>query len=125
MDNGNNNNEPSWLGKEKSTRSRSTKQERGLAKKLGGRVTSNSGARFGENDVKTRLFDIEAKTTKSKQYIIKEQELEKMETRASAGRVPVFVIGFEDTGRSYAMIPLSEFISLSDSKDAELLNFMQ
>lgn len=119
------NNLPSWLGKEKPTRKRSDKQEKYLAKVLKGKTTSGSGSVFGENDVKTRLFDIEAKTTQSKQYIIKEAELEKMERRASAGRVPVFVIGFEETGRSYAMIPLSDFISLSDSKDEELTNFMQ
>ena len=118
-------NTPNWLGKEKPTRKRSDKQEKYLAKVLKGRTTSGSGSVFGENDVKTRLFDIEAKTTQSKQYIIKEAELEKMERRASAGRVPVFVIGFEETGRSYAMIPLSDFISLSDSKDEELTNFMQ
>lgn len=40
-------NKPTWLGKEKPTRVNSEKQEKRLAKEMGGRKTANSGARFG------------------------------------------------------------------------------
>ncbi len=105
-------NKPAWLGKEKSTREKSNKQETRLAKTFGGKITSNSGARFGENDVKTPLFDIEAKTTESKQYILKLSELKKMEGRSKFDKTPLFIIEFATDGSEYAVINITELLNL-------------
>ena len=76
-------NKPTWLGKVAPTRKNSQKQENRLAKEFGGRTTANSGATFSENDVKTPDFDIEAKTTKSSQFILKVADLKKMQRKCS------------------------------------------
>jgi len=106
-------NKPKWLGKEKTTRDRSGKQETNLAKKFKGRTTANSGARFGENDVKSDDFEVEAKTTKSRQFILKLEDLHKMERKCRITKKAVFVIQFEDTGEEYALTSLSNFLELS------------
>lgn len=108
-----NSNKPNWLGKENSTRYRSNKQEKDLAKKFGGRTTSNSGARFGENDVKSDKFEVEAKTTKSKQFILKLEDLHKMQRKCRVTKKAVFVIQFEETGEQYALTSLIDFLDLS------------
>ena len=106
-------NKPKWLNKEVSTRQRSDKQEKRLAKQFGGRTTSNSGARFGENDVKTHEFDIEAKTTKSKQFIVKLEDLKKMQRKTRVDKKPLFAINFEETGDEFILISLSDFLEIT------------
>lgn len=68
---------PSWLNREKPTRKRSDKQEKRLAKQMGGVQYAGSGSVFGENDVKTKDFSIEAKTTEKKQYTLKVDDIKK------------------------------------------------
>lgn len=103
---------PKWLNKEQTTRSRSDKQETRLAKKFGGRKTSNSGAKFGENDVKTPDFSIEAKTTKSEQFILKLKELKKMQTKTPFHKKGLFAINFENTGDEFILLSLSDFLEI-------------
>lgn len=103
---------PKWLGKEKTTRYRSTKQENRLAKSFNGRATNNSGATFGENDVKTPEFSIEAKTTKSEQFILKLKELRKMQTRTPIHKKGLFAVNFEKTGDEFILITLSDFLEI-------------
>lgn len=103
---------PSWLGKTKATRVNSEKQEVRLAKEMGGRKTANSGARFGENDVKTPDFDIEAKTTMSAQFILKVADLKKMQRKCSLNRIALFIIEFSEHGEEMVLINKADFFSL-------------
>jgi len=104
---------PKWLGEEKSTRDRSYKQEKRLAKKFGGRPTANSGARFGENDVKTDEYSIEAKTTGKKQFTIKQADLDLMEAKTPVGKIPLFAINFEQSGKEYILLSQNDFLTLT------------
>lgn len=69
------------------TRYYSSRQEKRIAKAIGGKVTANSGAsKFTAGDVKTDLWLIEAKTktTESKSFSIKKEWLEKNKEEAFA-----------------------------------------
>lgn len=105
-------NKPKWLNKEVPTRKKSDKQEKRLAKTFGGKTTAGSGSVFSENDVKTPLFDIEAKTTQSKQFILKLSDLKKMENRSKFTKTPLFIIEFADDKSEYVVIRATEFLNL-------------
>ena len=71
----------------KSTRYYSSKQEKKIAKAVGGRKTSNSGAtKFDKGDISNSQFLIEAKTTTTDKhsFTIKEEWLIKNEEEAFA-----------------------------------------
>lgn len=110
---------PKWLDNlgNEPTRKKSDKQETRLAKEFGGRKTSNSGAKFTENDVTSKSFDIEAKTTKSSQYIMKMSEIEQMERRADKDKIPIFVVEFNQHGREFVIMDKQDFLTLSGTKD--------
>lgn len=101
---------PNWL-KEESTRKQSGKQETKLAKKFNGKKFANSGARFGQNDIYTEHFEIEAKITKHEQYALKVEELKKLRQKTSAGRIPLEIIEFGNT-EQYVVINLSDFLEM-------------
>lgn len=108
---------PKWLdGKPEPTRKASEKQESRIAKELGGRKTANSGASFGENDIKTPDYDIEAKTTKSDQYILKMADINTMERKADKNKIPLFIIEFAKTGREFVLMDKEDFLHLSGNK---------
>ena len=88
------------------TRHRSTKQEKYLAKKLKMKTTVNSGATFNENDLKGVHWEIEAKTTKSKQYILKISDWEKMNRKLKGERDGCMVISFEGSDIELAVVSL-------------------
>lgn len=108
---------PKWFGKEEPTRKASEKQEKRIAKEFKGRKTANSGASFGENDIKTPKFDIEAKTTKSTQYILKMAELRQMERKADKDKIPLFIIEFAQENREFIIISKEDFMGLSGNTD--------
>lgn len=95
---------PKWLQVKETTRSRSKKQESKIAKDLKGRPTLNSGACFGENDVLTDYAEIEAKTTKKESFVLKVSDIEKMNKKCALGKLPIFVIDYETSGHSMAVI---------------------
>lgn len=99
-----------WLNKDKPVRKKSIEQERKFAKKISGKTTSNSGARFSENDVTNEDFSFELKITSAKSYVLKESEIKKMLLRAE-GKIPVFVVEFEN-GLKIATLEFSDFESL-------------
>jgi len=105
--------EPSWLGKKEPTRKASEKQEHRIAKEFGGRKTANSGATYGQNDVKTPLFDIEAKTTKSNQFILRLADIHTMERKSDKDKTPLFIIEFENAGREFVLLDKQDFLSFS------------
>ena len=80
------------------TRERSKKQESRIAKKLRGYTTINSGATFGQNDVITDFCEIEAKTTAH------ESEWVKLKKKCSAKKIPIFVVDFEKSRDSLAIL---------------------
>ena len=86
------------------TRERSKKQESRIAKKLRGYTTINSGATFGQNDVITDFCEIEAKTTAHESYSLKLSEWVKLKKKCSAKKIPTFVVDFEKSRDSLAIL---------------------
>lgn len=101
------------------------KQERVVAKRMGGRTTPASGAlpmRKGDVEILQTLgrnFRLDVKTTSKKQYTIKTSQLLKLENDAFVGEIPGLLIVFAEAGlpkyiESWAVIPearLQELIS--------------
>lgn len=112
METNNNSPRPSWLDKKETTRSRSGKQEKKLSKAFGGKTTCNSGAKFGENDVVTPQFEIEAKTTLGKGYRLTLSELNSIKRKCSFSKIPLQIIAFEETGDSFVILSLDDFKTL-------------
>ncbi len=103
--------EPAWLGKDKkkdSTRGRSDKQEKRLVKQF-----SNSGAKFGENDLRTPELEIEAKTTAKDGYRLTVEEFRKATRKCSSGRTPVMVIEFSEHGEEFIVLRLADFYGMT------------
>lgn len=104
---------PKWAG-QKSTRHISDKQEKIVAKMLNGRKTINSGATLGQNDVETKAFDIEAKITAAKSFIIKESDLTKLRKKTKIGKIPLFLVEFSETGKKYITLDWEDFKTLTE-----------
>lgn len=104
----NKDNRPKWLKNKPEKRDRSVKQEKRMAKDLSGFATINSGATFSQNDVETAAFSIECKTTEKKSYVLKVEEIKKMEVRCPSNKVPLFVIEFEKHGKELAVISMED-----------------
>jgi Holliday junction resolvase len=77
---------------------RAPKQERELAKRLGGKVTPGSGNGTIKGDVRVEgILRVEAKTTKYKSFSVTLSMIEKIEHAAlGAGEAPCIVIEFHD-----------------------------
>ncbi len=103
-----------WLNNEKPKRKKSIAQERKFAKEVKGRVTSNSGATFRENDVKNADFSFELKLTSAKQFTLKVTELKKAFLRAG-NKVPVFVIEFENEF-TVCILEKTDFLRLCENE---------
>lgn len=88
------------------------KQERHLAKTLGGRVTSASGALDEKGDVRLRgIARIEAKCTSNKSFSVDRNMIQKIENASVGhGEIPVVQIEFLGTkgqvADSCAVIPM-------------------
>lgn len=100
---------------------RSHKQERELAGRLGGRVTSASGSKDEKGDARLKgVVRLEAKTTKNKSFSVTLEMVQKIEEAAvMAGEMPVIVIEFND-GRGkrlkeVAVVPTYVLDQLRDS----------
>lgn len=104
---------PKWLGNEQPTRKLSENQEKRLAKDFGGRKTVNSGATFGQNDVITKEFEIEAKTTKSKQFILKISDMAKMFKKCSIDKIALFIVEFSEEKEEFVILRKDDFLSLT------------
>jgi hypothetical protein len=90
---------------------RSKKQEKELAKRVGGYRTTASGAFYVKGDVRRKgVVRIEAKTTKNKSFSVTLDMVDKIEHAAlSCGELPVIVVEFLDSqGRKFkelAVVP--------------------
>ena len=103
---------PKWLNKDIATRHRSKKQETRLSKQFKGRCTSNSGSTFGENDVVSPDFEIEAKTTYNKQYPLKAKEIKAMNDKCRFDKIALFIIEFEKESEEVVVIRTADFLNL-------------
>jgi Holliday junction resolvase len=76
--------------------SRSRKQEREVARRLGGKTTLASGALSEKGDVRLKgVVRIECKTTMAKSFSVTKEMIEKIEHAAlSAGELPAVVVEF-------------------------------
>ena len=77
---------------------RAPKQEREIAKSLGGRLVPASGAGATKGDVRIKgVVRIEAKTTKNKSYALTVETVDKIEMAATGvNEMPVLIIEFND-----------------------------
>ena len=94
-------------GKSKTTRGRSSRQEGWNAKRVKGKVTSNSGAGDEKADVRIKgILRDENKTTRGRSFVLKLAELQKVAGEAEDGEIPVLTVSFEDNLRQqYRVIP--------------------
>lgn len=79
---------------------RSPKQEKELAKRVGGKTVRGSGSGKEKGDVRVhRVCRIEAKTTNKKSFSVTREMIEKIETAAICyGEMPVIIVEFNDNG---------------------------
>lgn len=108
------------MAKRGTTRYFSSKQEKYIAKLIGGRITANSGAsRFNAGDVVTDDWLIECKTTtKPKEsFSIKKEWITKNERERMDLQKPysALVFQFEEDGQNYFVINEKNFKILLDS----------
>ena len=103
---------PKFFTEKETTRSRSGKQEKSLAQEFGMRTTANSGATFGENDLKGKKWEIEAKTTKASQFTLKIKDWAKMEEKLGKNKNGCMIIQFEDHDLQLAVIDLNHIKNL-------------
>lgn len=104
---------PKWA--DKAVRSKSEQREKNLSSLLNGRKTVNSGATFGENDVKTQSLDIEHKYTDKSQFIVKMDTIVKMEEKCPIGKIPVLVIEFAQENRKFALVDLEDLMLMAST----------
>ena len=105
----------------------SSRQEKSIAKKFGGKKISNSGATsFDKGDVKLEDFLIEAKTcvNRKESFSIKSEWLEKInkERFSSRKRFCALVFQFEPDGENYFVIDertFKQFLNLLDKEREE------
>lgn len=82
------------------TRQESDKQEKRLAKDLGGKQRPGSGSVWGyRRDVVTPTILVEAKTTKTNKYSLNLRDLDHLKFQAySDGKIPAYIIEFDRKG---------------------------
>jgi len=99
----------------------SQKQEKTLAKKLGGKVTPGSGAfGFHKGDVKTSLYLIEAKYTDSDEYRLKSATWNKIKNEAySVDKVPLIEICLDQSNEPRNLIIIEPIYLLALLKITE------
>lgn len=104
--------EPKWiteLSEEKSTRYYSNKQEKTLAKKLQGKTTCNSGAKFGQNDVLTSYAEFECKTTAKNSFTVHYEDWEKLCKKCSPEKIPAMQFELQSQKKNFVLVSLEDF----------------
>jgi Holliday junction resolvase len=83
-----------------SSHARAPRQERELAKRVGGNTVRGSGSGKEKGDVRLhRVCRIEAKTTSKQSFSVTREMIEKIETAAMChGEMPVLIVEFNDNG---------------------------
>lgn len=110
----------------KPTRFYSNKQEKKVAKAVGGRQVSNSGATaFAKGDVKTSQWLIECKTctTEKKSFSIKKEWLQKNKEEMFAMNRDYNALAFDfGDDNNYYIVDEKTFIAMKDALEKEELN---
>ena len=98
----------------RTTRGRSSRQEKRNARQVGGKTTLNSGALSDKGDVKVPgVLRDENKTTKHRSFSVKLDDLRKVAAAARGDEIPVLTICFEDDlGQQYRVLRDSDFMEL-------------
>lgn len=97
---------------EETTRSRSFRQESRIAKELNGRVTINSGATLHQNDVQADFCEVEAKTTSKESFRLTLADWRKLKKKCATNKMPIFVIDFETSTDSLAVLLYEDLLYL-------------
>jgi len=94
----------------------SQRQEKALARKLGGSVNSGSGNGWiRKGDVRTEAELFELKITDAKSYSLKDAELEKLTNQALVdGRMPIFMVQFKSTGNEWVVMSKDDYLTLRE-----------
>ena len=97
----------------------SQRQEKALARKLGGTVNSGSGNGWiRKGDVRTEQELWELKITSAKSYSLKQAELVKhVEHALIDGLFPIFLVEFKATGDSYVVLTKDDYLDLRERAD--------
>lgn len=92
----------------------SQRQERGLAKELGGSVNAGSGNGWvRKGDVRSDKELWECKITSAKSYSLKQADLEKLNNQALLdGRIPIFLVEFLKQGEAYVILSKEDFMEM-------------
>lgn len=100
-------------------RTESQKQERSLAKSVGGRTVPASGAFWArKGDVRTDDLLVEAKTTAAASYPLKKVVWDKIRREALLdGRIPVMAIQIQ--GRNLIVLDEEDFLELRAIADTD------
>ena len=108
----------------KPTRFYSNRQEKAVAKAVGGKQVSNSGATaFSKGDVRTADWLIECKTctTEKKSFSIKKEWLEKNKEEAFAMNKDYSALAFDfGDGNNYYIVDEKTFIRMKEALDNEM-----
>jgi hypothetical protein len=94
----------------------SQRQERTLARNLGGSVNSGSGNGWlRKGDVRTDNELWELKITSAKSYSLKDAELKQhMNYALIDGRIPIFMVEFKLTGNSYVILSKDDYLEMRE-----------
>lgn len=95
----------------------SQRQERSLAKQLGGSVNAGSGNGWvRKGDVRSEQELWECKITSAKSYALKAEDLEKLEMQALMdGRIPVFLVEFLKSGGEYVIMNKNDYLEMRET----------
>lgn len=108
----------------KPTRFFSNRQEKAVAKAVGGKQVSNSGATaFNKGDVRTNDWLIECKTctTEKKSFSIKKEWIEKNQEEAFAMNKDYNALAFDfGDGRNYYIVDEKTFVLMKEALDNEM-----
>lgn len=106
---------PKHFSKREDThKKRSQRQESKVAAVLGGRVTINSGATLGENDVVNDFCEVECKTTTKSSFSLKMGTWELLLSKCNPNKIPAMVIDFDKDDKSLAVLDFEDFKFLID-----------
>lgn len=103
---------PHWFDKVSSDKKEPTRVASGKQEKRLVRLFSNSGATFGENDLKTPEFEVEAKTTSSKGYRVTAAEIKSIRDKCNSSKVPLQIIEFSEHKEEVVVLSLTDFMNL-------------
>ena len=108
----------------KPTRFFSSRQEKAVAKAIGGKQVANSGATaFSKGDVRTADWLIECKTctTEKKSFSIKKEWMEKNREEAFAMNKDYNALAFDfGDGNNYYIVDEKTFIRMKEALDNEM-----